>query len=285
MAASAQEFPDELMLALEVSGELEAPPALVTQIGLDLAAIKAAYPVVADIHVFPRWEPGYLFVGVTEDALADWHAGTYAEMDSLNAEYGPVTVETWSIIDALGIRFATPYHPEVLADIYETIPGVRYANPSSPRGDGSDIFSPGLPLYTAMYGEGDCLSGCTYEEFWEFSVVGGSVVLLDHYIGGVTNVDDGPAAAVTLREIAPNPFNPVATIRYYVGQAGPVRLLVHDIRGRLVAELFDGHKTAGDHVAVWRGRDESGRTVPSGVYSCRLVAGGESVTHTMTLLK
>jgi flagellar hook assembly protein FlgD len=57
---------------------------------------------------------------------------------------------------------------------------------------------------------------------------------------------------------------------------------IYDLRGRLVTTLLDGFQQAGRRTLVWNGRNESGRTVPSGVYMIRLEAGTE--THTRKLL-
>lgn len=98
----------------------------------------------------------------------------------------------------------------------------------------------------------------------------------------VTGVATTPTATATL-SAAPNPLNPATVIRYTVSAAGPVRLTIHDIAGRRVATLVEGNRDAGEHVATWRGRDASGRPLPSGVYLLRLVTGGEVVGGRLTL--
>jgi hypothetical protein len=82
-------------------------------------------------------------------------------------------------------------------------------------------------------------------------------------------------SALRLYAAAPNPFNPRTTIRFDLPTAGPVRLSVYDLAGRLVKVLVEGKIPAGSHEAVWDGRDSSGRAVPSGSYLARLVAGGK----------
>lgn len=56
-------------------------------------------------------------------------------------------------------------------------------------------------------------------------------------------------------------------------EAAPVRLTVHDVRGRLVRSLVDGEVPAGEARYVWNGADASGRASSSGVYWVRLAAG------------
>jgi aminopeptidase N len=74
----------------------------------------------------------------------------------------------------------------------------------------------------------------------------------------------------------PNPFNPTTTIPFLLPEPGPVRLRVYDLQGRLVRQLASGTQTAGRHEVVWDGRSDDGRAVASGVYLCRLEAGGVS---------
>ena len=67
--------------------------------------------------------------------------------------------------------------------------------------------------------------------------------------------------------------------------AGPVRLTIHDSRGRFITTLIDGSISAGHHTRVWTGRDVAGRSVASGVYLSRLEAGGQVVHGRMTLAR
>ena len=53
--------------------------------------------------------------------------------------------------------------------------------------------------------------------------------------------------------------------------AGPAELAVFDLRGRRVQVLREGVLPAGEQRAVWDGRDEAGRILPSGTYLARLV--------------
>ncbi len=94
-----------------------------------------------------------------------------------------------------------------------------------------------------------------------------------------------PHAPVVLAQNAPNPFNPATTIRFAIGTPGRVRLAVYDIHGHRVASLVDGDLVAGEHTTVWRGRDDRGSLVASGVYLYRIEAAGRVETRTMVLLK
>jgi flagellar hook assembly protein FlgD len=89
-----------------------------------------------------------------------------------------------------------------------------------------------------------------------------------------------------LRRNAPNPFNPVTTIRYELARTGRVDLVVLDVSGREVRRLIDGATIpAGRRTAVWDGRDASGRDAAAGLYFYRLTTEDFSGTGRMMLVK
>jgi len=95
------------------------------------------------------------------------------------------------------------------------------------------------------------------------------------------------ATAVALRLGAPRP-NPTAgeaSIAFALPRAGDVRLRVFDVRGRCVRTLVDGQAAAGEAVAIWRGRDDRGRTLPDGVYFYRLEHAGQILTRKLLLVR
>ena len=88
-----------------------------------------------------------------------------------------------------------------------------------------------------------------------------------------------------LRGNYPNPFNPETSIRFDLAEAGLVRLHVFDALGQKVQTLVDRSLSAGTHQAVWRGIDQSGRSLSSGMYFYRLEVGSYSRTRKMLLMK
>jgi len=101
---------------------------------------------------------------------------------------------------------------------------------------------------------------------------------------GATDVTHGPAVT-RLYPATPNPFNPNTAIKFEVASAGNVKLDVFDVQGRRVAGLYEGDLAAGPHVMVWNGRGLSGDVLPSGVYIARLLAGGETASQRLVLMK
>lgn len=100
-----------------------------------------------------------------------------------------------------------------------------------------------------------------------------------------TPVHDTPLTLLQLDAPAPNPFNPVTTIRYTLPHSGAVLLNVYDATGRRVADITSGSQSAGPHEETWDGRDTLGMPVSSGVYFVRLESAGETRVRKIVLLK
>jgi FlgD Ig-like domain len=75
----------------------------------------------------------------------------------------------------------------------------------------------------------------------------------------------------------PNPARANTSIRFTLPRPADVRLRIYDAGGRLVANLLDGPRGAGEHGVLWSGRDNAGQLVASGVYLYRLEADGREV--------
>ncbi|MBN1479938.1 T9SS type A sorting domain-containing protein [candidate division KSB1 bacterium] len=71
----------------------------------------------------------------------------------------------------------------------------------------------------------------------------------------------------------PNPFNPQTTISYRLSKAGHVDMSVYDLMGRKVRTLVNGFQSPGRHTTCWRGEDDSGHQMASGIYLIVLNAG------------
>ena len=99
--------------------------------------------------------------------------------------------------------------------------------------------------------------------------------------------DHVPAAApVVLLPNRPNPFNPATVIPYSLAVPAEVTLTIHDAAGRLVRAVVTAEaRSAGRHSASWRGLDDRGRAVPSGVYTVRLEADGRVESRPLTLVR
>lgn len=83
-----------------------------------------------------------------------------------------------------------------------------------------------------------------------------------------------------LEQNYPNPFNPSTMINYHLAVQSRVRLSVYDIVGREVAVLVDNLQKAGSYSVKF----DAGR-IASGVYFCKLQAGGKTAIRKMIAVK
>ncbi|MCE7749739.1 MAG: T9SS type A sorting domain-containing protein, partial [Candidatus Heimdallarchaeota archaeon] len=91
---------------------------------------------------------------------------------------------------------------------------------------------------------------------------------------------------VTLHHNYPNPFNPNTTISFSIPDADKVNISIFNIKGQLVRTLVDKNYERGIHEVLWNGRDDSGRSVSSGLYLYKLKVNGKSESvKKMLLLK
>jgi PKD repeat protein len=84
---------------------------------------------------------------------------------------------------------------------------------------------------------------------------------------------------------SPNPFKPETTIRYAVPGAGSVAIRVYSVNGSLVRTLREEIGTPGAHEVRWNGKDDGGRTVPSGIYFVSVKQGLETSTTRVVLAR
>jgi hypothetical protein len=107
--------------------------------------------------------------------------------------------------------------------------------------------------------------------------------------GGDDNPESMKSNAVPesfeLYQNAPNPFNPVTDIRYYLPESGYVSLEIFNMNGQKVRTLVDGYQDAGEHTVTWDAKNDSGESVASGIYLYRFRSGDTVISKKMTLLK
>ncbi|MGB2696689.1 MAG: FG-GAP-like repeat-containing protein [Candidatus Zixiibacteriota bacterium] len=96
----------------------------------------------------------------------------------------------------------------------------------------------------------------------------------------------------TLYQNYPNPFNSTTTIPFTVHRKRKTEnrplqttLSIYNILGQKVKTMLDEMKSYGNHQAIWDGKDDSGKTVPSGIYFCQLKIGDLTEVRKMIFLK
>ncbi|MCP4544948.1 MAG: T9SS type A sorting domain-containing protein [bacterium] len=150
-----------------------------------------------------------------------------------------------------------------------------------------DVGNPAQPLLCGNLAP--AWGGRTYDVFAGESVVlmadgyGGFSVAW-HQCGAITTVAEVPAAQLKVG-CFPNPFNPKTTISLNLPSAGHYRVAAYDVSGRQVVELATRSFPAGDHAIEWSGCDDTGASLPSGIYLIQAEGQGSVVTTKAVLLK
>ena len=78
----------------------------------------------------------------------------------------------------------------------------------------------------------------------------------------------------------PNPFTPVTTIRFTLGQPEKVTLRIYDINGRMADTLINDKLAPGEHEVRWLAEG-----LASGVYFVKIESGPFQATEKLILLK
>ena len=97
--------------------------------------------------------------------------------------------------------------------------------------------------------------------------------------------DEVMPESFSLDQNYPNPFNPVTQFTLNLTGETRVSVMVFNIAGQRVRTLLDEVMPAGSHTLTWDGTNDMGEALASGVYLYRVVAGNETLTRKMTLLR
>ena len=68
----------------------------------------------------------------------------------------------------------------------------------------------------------------------------------------------------------PNPFNPTTTISFSIPEESKVGIEIYNIKGQKVKQLVDEQLSEGIHSVIWDGKNDSSKSVSSGVYFYKL---------------
>jgi hypothetical protein len=98
-------------------------------------------------------------------------------------------------------------------------------------------------------------------------------------------MEDEVPDAYRLSQNFPNPFNPTTTIKFDIRTKGHVRLRIYNVAGQLVKTMIDDVMEAGSYTREWKGTNNLGSKVASGVYFYRLEATEYENVKKMVLLR
>lgn len=204
-----------------------------------------------------RWQPaGYYFEGITVPVEV-FDPGLFL----LNV---PIPNARWMDIHEyyfLTINFRSPLESNLVGDGMD-VPGVAYMSP-----DGGDSW---------------------IDLFGFDKTSGGTPIIWGDVLCGAMDPTTGtpvPEAGTRLQAPYPNPFNPSTTLAVVLAEAGPVRLTVHDSKGRLVRVLADETRPAGTWRYTWDGDDAAGQAQPAGLYFFRAETRAGVTSQKAALIK
>ncbi len=102
--------------------------------------------------------------------------------------------------------------------------------------------------------------------------------------------EDAEVAISTIPTIYPNPFNPQTTISYTIPTKSSktddlVEISIYNLRGQKVKSLLKENKSPGNYQVVWKGDNDEGKSLASGIYFAKLKVGNTSHLQKMVLMK
>ncbi|MBD3348636.1 MAG: T9SS type A sorting domain-containing protein [Candidatus Eisenbacteria bacterium] len=102
---------------------------------------------------------------------------------------------------------------------------------------------------------------------------------------GTAIPDEQTPSASGLTLSVPNPFQREGIVSFSLPEPCRASVRVYDASGKLVSVLADGPHAAGRHTVTWRGRDDRGNELGSGVYFLLLEAGETTTRRKMVMVR
>jgi hypothetical protein len=106
----------------------------------------------------------------------------------------------------------------------------------------------------------------------------GSVSSVSQNINKIPNI-------YQLNQNYPNPFNPSTKIEFHISNQENIKIKIFDINGRLIRNILDENRNAGNYSIEWNGKNDAGELVSSGTYFYQLQAGDFVQTKKLIYLK
>ncbi|HET6463391.1 MAG TPA: T9SS type A sorting domain-containing protein, partial [Candidatus Krumholzibacteria bacterium] len=215
---------------------------------------------------------------VSSAGVAQWTANGVALCTAANDQYFPVPLP-----DGAGGAFVTwsDFRSGTILNLYA-----------------QRVSSAGAPLWTA---DGILVSTGTTDKSSptiDTDGAGGAIIAWyetgngnDVYVqrlnasGAIPSGVFGPARGPSLVAVQayPNPFATTTAISVELATPAAARVDIYDVAGRNVRTLM--LERAASHRFAFDGKDSAHRSLPSGVYFCRIQALGESVTRKLVIAR
>ena len=209
--------------------------------------------------------------------------GPATEAD-LNTPYG-------ILVDPAGNLFITDKHNNrvrkvdtqgIITTVAGIGPSANGVVPNNYGGDGGPAIEArfSLPIDLALDGKGNLLIADLVND--RIRMVYG--VAATEATTAVAVENEGLPGSFALTAY-PNPFNSSVSIVLDLPSSDEIDLGVYNLAGQRVRTLARGFREAGAYTFRWRGRDEAGTELASGVYLYRLLTGEQVETRKMLLLR
>ncbi len=268
-------------------------------------ATPVQVPVAGDLVISigmlssaPGYAIGYDY-GLAEDSLGNWLYcdGVWNTLSVIN----PLINNNW-LLEAYAVRTANEYGGGREGSACQSGSAWAASDPSNCGAAGRDG---GRALLAYKVYRNNALlqtldsNGSDYYDYPDFNVPNGT------YIYGVKAVysnGESPMATVscTVDDVGgsdalapefsngftclyPNPASREVRIDYGVAQSSPVIVKIYNIRGQCIKTLVHEEKQPGSYSLAWDGTDREGRPAASGLYLCKLTAGGATSTRKLIL--
>jgi hypothetical protein len=252
--------------------------------------------------------------GPVDIVIADLDGDSIPDLATANTGAGAAGIETMSVLVNTGngsfgnaVTYDGAYSPDLLGTT-----GIAAGDPDGDddvdlmvgNGGSSDVcfyanrgggtFDPPMRYGLNKYAFAPFYADFTGDGVGDLAAVVGlppsgtfGAVTIVEGLGAVVTVggEGGGSPRLALGPGLPNPVRSSTVLSYAVPDAGPVRLCVYDVRGRLVRRLVDSVMAPGRHRAVWNGRDEKGRLAGSGVYFVRLATATAGSTGKLSVVR
>jgi len=159
----------------------------------------------------------------------------------------------------------------------ETIAGVRAMVKRFNAPGGSYWLAYGIGLARLETLQFECTYWNDHESLLCYARINGQEI---GTFAGIAPQNEILPTSFMLEQNYPNPFNPWTTVRYALPQRSHVDLAIYNTLGQLVRTLASGEELPGYYEAKF-----DGSNLASGMYFCRLTAGGFVQIRKLLLLR